>query len=806
MIFLLVAALAVLVAVGLAVAFQRLNDYLQAHHDELAARASAALGRPVSFGTAGASLRGGLSARVTDLRIGEDPDFGGGEILSARAVFVSINPLAAILGRFRIGQVAVEALSITLVRTAAGWNVDSLVSVQTKAAPPSPATGTAVPEPGGAPPGVRAGSALAAVVIANVNVSDGRVEVVDRRVTPPSQIALEGLDIGIRNLGLSAPIHFELSGTVLGGAAPNLAASGTVDPRPPVPLDMRVELKPFDLDAIRTLPGVRERLPASLGSDGTAAAVLRLQGDPSTLAVLFDADLTATGIRAGSGFAKPSGMPLKLDAAANLSPGDASVDVHRFALTLGTATLSGKGRLHGDPLAVDLTLDLPPAPLADLAAPWPALAARQPAGTVAASVEAAGTFAGGQVPALRGHIQLTEVGAAVPSIGGLTAAIQLDGDRAVLPETTFRLGDRPVRAACTAAPLRAPTLTCTAAGEQIALAALGASKSADDVLRGVHATASLDAAGKLLADLRSTGGMVRRVAYGDLHAVVQGNPMAASIESISVRAFEGALRGSGHLRFATASAPPEFDLNADADGVELAALLAWLGEPGGGRIGGRLRAELKVTGAGSDWPAARHTLHGAGRAEVRDGKLRNVNLAEEVLGGLTGISGLTGLLSPRVRARHPGLFSGAETSFEQLAASIRIGDGRVATDDARLRAREFDVDARGTVSLAGRLDLHGLLTASPDLSGSLIGSVREAAVLAGASGRLTVPFAVTGTVAKPRIYPDGGAVAELLAGNLIGGGIDALLGRSKQQPGAPQQEDKTAGDILQRGLKSLLGR
>ena len=84
-----------------------------AHRDELAAQASTALGRAVTFATIGVSLRGGGSARVTDLRVADDPRFGGGDFVRAESAVVAVSLLDAPRGRLRVRSVVIDSPSRT---------------------------------------------------------------------------------------------------------------------------------------------------------------------------------------------------------------------------------------------------------------------------------------------------------------------------------------------------------------------------------------------------------------------------------------------------------------------------------------------------------------------------------------------------------------------------------------------------------------------------------------------------------------------------------------------------------------------
>jgi uncharacterized protein involved in outer membrane biogenesis len=123
----------------------------------------------------------------------------------------------------------------------------------------------------------------------------------------------------------------------------------------------------------------------------------------------------------------------------------------------------------------------------------------------------------------------------------------------------------------------------------------------------------------------------------------------------------------------------------DVHGVALPELLARAFPAAAKQMDGRLEANLTLSGTGRDWNAIRPTLAGQGRADVRDGVLKDVNVAESVLGGATGVAGLTSLVPPDVRGRYPDVFGTGDTRFEALGGSIRIANQRVTTTTAAWR-------------------------------------------------------------------------------------------------------------------------
>ena len=138
-------------------------------------------------------------------------------------------------------------------------------------------------------------------------------------------------------------------------------------------------------------------------------------------------------------------------------------------------------------------------------------------------------------------------------------------------------------------------------------------------------------------------------------------------------AFGGVVKGKGTCDRRDPGRPT-CRLETTARGLELRQLLAARG-PGSKRVvEGALAADLKLAGAGRDWPTMQRELTGAGRIDVRDGVVKDINIAEGGLEGITGVTGLTRLLSARGRNKHPHVFSTADPYFDTLGGDLVIRD------------------------------------------------------------------------------------------------------------------------------------
>jgi hypothetical protein len=259
---------------------------------------------------------------------------------------------------------------------------------------------------------------------------------------------------------------------------------------------------------------------------------------------------------------------------------------------------------------------------------------------------------------------------------------------------------------------------------------------------------------------------------------------------------DGALAARGS--YDTSQRPPALDLHATARNVEVAALLSAAGREGGPDLRGSLQAQLDLRGAGSERESAVASLNGKGHVRIADGAIVDFNVAESVLGGLTGVSGLSQLVSPRVRERHPEVFVTGDTRFDALTATFEIARRRVTTNDLLLAAPAYTVRAVGSAGFDRRVDLDGRFLASEGLAADVLADAREARFLANDEGKLEIPFRLEGRLPHPRLKPDAQFLAATL-GKALGEGLDRLLQPKKKG----KKRDGGAEDLLEKGLKNL---
>ncbi len=819
--------LLVLIAGAAALALVNLNSYLNRNKDWLAGQVEAALGRKVSFSEIGVQIFGGFGARIKDLRISDDPAYSTDDFVKAGTVEVNVELIPTLRGHPEVSRIVLEQPVVNVIRTKAGFNYDSIGKVK-EAPPASGGTTKSTAPPSAAPPAEKptaTGGAQksAEFLVSLIDIDKGQFRFVDRSTTPPDDIRIGDLDFSASDVSLDRPIHLKLATALFGASKQNLSVEGTLGPvgSPPnvqqAKLDLKMVLGPVVVDEMKKVAALAKALPPELSSGDPVTLSAKVSGTLEQTSLVASFDGSDAGIRYGQGFQKPKGVPLKLDIAADRAGN--LLAVKDLSLRLSELKLKGKGKIDSTPGGpIDLQIDSEKTPLAGWDKLLPAFAGHTVSGTSEVHVRVNSTSGAGAKPLINGTVALDGVSAKQQGspyeIEDLTSRIELKGAAASVPPTKFKLSGSPVEISAeipsftplvTTFTLKSPELTASS----LAFASPAATKK--ELLRGLDIKGQFrSAAGgpEFQGTLRSTDGSLRDFDYRDLAADLTFHDQIATLTKLSLRAFDGSYDGAGRYDMREKE-NPKFDFRSTIRDMDVKALLADRSPGSEKRIEGRLDADVQLAGSGKNWDAMRNQIRGDGKIDVRDGTIKDVNIADQVLQGVTGMGGLSNLISPRVRQRHPGLFATGDTKFDKLGGSVQIADGVARSDDLTISARDYAMLGKGTFALDNHLDFTASLVGSRDLSDDVISDVREAKYITNQDGKIEIPFRITGSLPNVKPKPDAAFITQALSRAVVGKGLEKIFGKEKNlPPGVTPTPDMKhpERELLKKGLEGLFGR
>jgi AsmA protein len=270
-----------------------------------------------------------------------------------------------------------------------------------------------------------------------------------------------------------------------------------------------------------------------------------------------------------------------------------------------------------------------------------------------------------------------------------------------------------------------------------------------------------------------------RFAPARVEATIDRGVLKASFSNLG--AYDG--RANGSLSIDASSNDPSYALKADVSGVRALPLLSSLADFD--NVDGRMRATADVRGTGASLRAIMSSLTGTASVDVRDGSIRNLNIAK------------------MIRALTSGTLSGWQerpdqaTDMSQLSATATIAKGQAITNDLFLTGPLVRMTGAGTVDLGSKMLAFRV---EPELVMTTEGQGGRADPIG-----LGIPVVVQGAWSEPRIYPDvagilddpGAAYAKLREWG------KGLFGRSGS--GSSDQSGPSIGETLDTLIRQGLG-
>jgi AsmA protein len=350
-------ALAALLLVLISLAF--LIDANQ-FRPTLESQLSMALGRPVKVGDLKLSiLSGGVAA--ADLSIADDPAFSLAPFVSAKSMKIGVDLWPYISARkLNVTELTIEQPQIALLQNPAGvWNFSKLgANVPSK------------PSPQSAPSGGKLDLSVNLVKVSGGRLSMGQA---NGKAKP---MALENVDIELRNFSPSSIMPFSLTARVAGGGDVKIKGkAGPINQADTVLTPVEVSLNVAQLDLAGSgLTGPASGIAGLISLDGSAGS------DSKSLQVKgrLKAEKVKV-VRTGS----PAGRPVEFDFVAGYDLGTRSGTLSRGDIHIGSAQaiLTGTFTIRGESTLLNMNFNGPNMAVSELEAMLPAVDIELPRGS-----------------------------------------------------------------------------------------------------------------------------------------------------------------------------------------------------------------------------------------------------------------------------------------------------------------------------------------------------------------------------------------------------------------------------------------
>jgi uncharacterized protein involved in outer membrane biogenesis len=814
--------LVVLIA-GVFIALLNINALIARNKSYLIEQAEQSLGRKISVGDVEATLFSGIGARLINFTMADDPAYAPGDFVRAKDVQVIVKFWPLLKKSVQVKKAILNEPVIQLVRNPDGSFNFSTIGKKLKEKK----------EAGEKEKKERAPKEEreSAFLITLVDISGGNVRYIDKK--DGTDLQLRQIDLKVEDLDFDKPFAVKLAAAVFADKQ-NLKLTSKIGPLrtdgefKQFPVDGELDIDPLNTTQLKAaLPKLKTALPKDLDLSGVFRIKdLKFKGMLKDLALNGEIEGTNGALRYGKTFQKAAGIPLTLNADAHYSAD--KVSIRRGRLKLHTLELVTAGDVQfGDVTVLNLSVDSQPATLDGWDKIIPAIASYQLAGTMDVKATVRGKVGKGAAPQIQGTLNLKKASAKPPEfpkpIENLDTKINFTGQRADISDMTLSLGKSRIRLVAAIEKFSPLTLTYKMSTAELWPADYSASLADErkaDVIRNLQSEGQFSMAGDNMVyqgKLNSAEGKLYNVVYKGLDATLSLADKVANIKSLRVNALSGNLQVEGEYSFK--EPVPRFSLASKVQGIDVKELYSALDAKAERDIRGKLNADMKLAGSGQNWEAIKPTLRGQGDAEVLQGALLNFNIAESALNGITGMPGLTNIISPSLRAKYPETFTAKDTEFKELKANFDLADGRMNVKNLRMSAAEFVVQGNGWADFDRKVDFRATLSFSQRLSADLSQSAREVKYLLNNQGQLEVPFALTGKMPNVKPKPDTRFLGQLvqrgfmrkgteeLQNRFLGGGKDSTAEKDEPPSDSGKKKKKNnTEDMIRRGLEGLFKR
>ena len=191
------------------------------------------------------------------------------------------------------------------------------------------------------------------------------------------------------------------------------------------------------------------------------------------------------------------------------------------------------------------------------------------------------------------------------------------------------------------------------------------------------------------------------------------------IREITMPLASGEMKISGRL--IEYLAEQKFVADLKLTDVQLSDLAQQLGLPV--KLEGQIQVEYKLNGLGIDNNALRSFLAGEGASEIKNGRVKDVNILKLVLSRLSFIPNLAEQVEANLPEKYKEKLKVRDTVFEKIRMDTKIHEGVVFINKAEVNADGFLMLASGNLDLDQNLNLDSDIYMYSDLSARMVVAV-----------------------------------------------------------------------------------
>lgn len=266
----------------------------------------------------------------------------------------------------------------------------------------------------------------------------------------------------------------------------------------------------------------------------------------------------------------------------------------------------------------------------------------------------------------------------------------------------------------------------------------------------------------------------------------------ASLQKLLLSALGGTVEASSNLNLLDQHFSAQYNVNTIAIDRAVAVLKPELGALVAGTV-----QNVKGNIAGALGPDLKQSMTGNTYLLVKDGSIKGINLAADVLKSVKDLPFLAGSLYSSAPPAQRAALESPDTAVGSLSGNFAIANAALNTQDFAMLSSLFSLNARGTIGFDTNINLNAQIGFDPSLSSALVTKTPQLKALQDSNERIVIPLSLQGIAPKILVLPDMQKLLELAANAAVKEGASKLLD-SVLKGGAKEGGKK-------KGLGGLLG-
>ncbi len=657
------------------------------------------------------------------------------------------------------------------------------------------------------------------IKISGLNISELKKNFPEITKALPEGLGLgNNLDLKLNASGTGGELELKdinIGASVFSSESQNLKVSGNAGPLgkelPDFKLNLNLDftLDPVLIQNLRKFEPIASSFPKDLNAEGPISVSGKVNGNKENLNLLFIRfDGSSSEIVLGDKFKKGKNDTLKLATDAVVSKN--SILLKNTELTLNDLKAKAGGKIGTDKdQNIDLDINTNSADLSSISNNILALKDYGLSGNILVDAKLTGSIADGKTPNINGKATLQNVAANIKElpkpISNLNGTVNFTGNSAKVDNAKMKIGNSDIALNADVKSLEPLSIDYTLSAPEIKLSDLSQSADKGEVINNltIKGTAS-DKNGDIQskATISSESGKFSKINYKNLGGQITMQNKIIDFSDLGFNFLTAKLKTNG--KYNMQGEVPKFTVNTNLSGLNITDLVKTFISPNSNAINGNTNLELQISGAGTEWKDIKNTLDGLGNIELTEGKLIDFNIAEEVLSGVTGIKGLSGLVSQNLRERYPDVFKTSSTVFYNMKSPFKIDKGKINLNNILLDATNYIVDGGGSIGLDSALDIDGVVTLSEKLSNDLIANQKYIGILKNSEGKIQIPFLLDGNLPGVRPKPDINFISKKIQTAIIEEGKGKLKEKLFEQISPESQNGEKGDNIIKDGIEKVL--